>query len=179
MDHHLLGSHVSQASTYGGSIWVSKSMETAAASSFETTQHWKPSKGSLWCCLCCCHGCGVRGVRCKTSLWIRDTVQGQIQEFYKGGSGIFLKKGGSNHLLGQICIGNLKKSYQKGGGGGPDPWTPWICPIVERLSSYFEKYVHSQTVLYWVAYLLMPGFPAPCLCTCTWEPHSQALLFIL
>jgi hypothetical protein len=32
-----------------------------------------------------------------------------------------LKKGGSNHLLGAICIGKFSQKR----GGGPDPW---ICP---------------------------------------------------
>ena len=45
-----------------------------------------------------------------------------------GSSAIFFKKGGSNHLLRVICIGNKQNLLKKGGGGGggqnPDSLPP-------------------------------------------------------
>jgi hypothetical protein len=77
--------------------------------------------------------CISRG--CTAPLLGGGGSRGRSRNLKKGGSsGIFLKRGGgvSNHLLGAICIGNLKTLLKKGGGGGwgvRTAWTPpWICP---------------------------------------------------
>ena len=53
-------------------------------------------------------------------------TQGQIQEFYKGGSGrIFFKGGGGGGGGVQPLLQNVLKK-KGGGGGGRTPWTPFL-----------------------------------------------------
>ena len=54
-------------------------------------------------------------------------TQGQIQEFYKGGSGrIFFKGGGGGGGGGVQPLLQINKMFSKKGGGGRTPWTPFL-----------------------------------------------------
>ena len=60
-------------------------------------------------------------------------TQGQIQEFYKGGSGrIFFKGGGGGGV--QPLLQNVLKKRGGGGGGGHPGHPSWICPWPQTVS---------------------------------------------